>query len=458
MLGKKSLELSKALLATLAYIDSSFYRVADRLHPDMWKNDRKLHQLASAIWHVKEKGGTVSIPTLLANCPDWKAADLRKLQQYVDPKNIELLADEFYGEYRSEKEISIANMAIERLLEGKHYSEVLSECEQKRAEAVHISPTDKNSVITNAIKNAEAAHENDKAIIGIPTGDEGLDKITGGWRNGRYYLIAARPSMGKTTDTLAKAVFAAKEGYPVLFYSLEDDDENIYSKAACYLAGLDYERVGNGMLRPEEFDRFYAAMEEVSNIPFYVEGGSGRIDDILNLARVEKQKKGIKMVVIDYIQLCSTGKRQSRYEEITEISRKIKIAAGKRDLHIPILVLSQLSREVEKRGGAKIPILADLRESGGLEQDADFVSFLWRPERYGMLMDEEGESLEGVGDYIVAKNKNGRIATLRRYFEYPYTHYSDQRFNERAADDMPKLENVQINGNHRGAEDDDLPF
>lgn len=276
-----------------------------------------------------------------------------------------------------------------------------------------------SAVVRQAIEEIEIASQNKTGISGIPTGFRELDKVTAGWQRSDMIVIAARPAMGKTAFVLSMARNTAVDhGMGVALFSLEMSSVQLVKRLIASEARLSAEKLRKGDLAEHEFQQLHTRIAKLSQAPLYIDDTPGiSIFDLRAKCRRLKLQYNIDMVIIDYLQLMTAGGSKgvgSREQEISAISRSIKEIA--KELNVPMIALSQLSRSVEQRGGDKRPILSDLRESGAIEQDADIVSFIYRPEYYGFDTDENGESNKGVGEIIIAKHRNGSLENVRLRF------------------------------------------
>jgi replicative DNA helicase len=266
-------------------------------------------------------------------------------------------------------------------------------------------------------------------MVGIPFGVSEFDRIVGGWRRGKLYVVAARPGMGKSIVALQSARIASEEG-TTLFVSLEMGRKELVDRLLASLSGIDSELISSGKISANSDNerRLFEAKQEASKLELYLHAASSlSILELLALARRmhHKSEGGLKMLVVDYIQLMSgSGKKgQSREQEISEISRGLKNIAI--ELDIPVIALSQLSRAVETRGGDKRPMLSDLRESGSIEQDADLVLFLLRLGYYGITQDEEGNDIGNLCEMIIAKHRGGRLGIAKAGANLPNMIFND---------------------------------
>lgn len=278
---------------------------------------------------------------------------------------------------------------------------------------------DMTSVVKIAIEEIEKARQNTDGISGVPSGFYELDKVTAGWQRSDMIVIAARPAMGKTAFVLSMARNTAVDhNMGVAIFSLEMSSVQLVKRLIASEARLSAEKLRKGNLADHEFHQLHARIKKLSTAPIYIDDTPGiSVFDLRAKCRRLKLQYNIEMVIIDYLQLMSAGSSKgqgNREQEISTISRSIKEIA--KELNIPVIALSQLSRSVEQRGGDKRPVLSDLRESGAIEQDADIVSFIYRPEYYGFHEDENKNPNAGVGEIIIAKHRNGALNNVRLRF------------------------------------------
>jgi replicative DNA helicase len=285
-----------------------------------------------------------------------------------------------------------------------------------------------SSLAAKAQKQIEELRKKEDGLTGVPTGFTELDRLTSGFQPSDLIILAARPGMGKTALVLSLARNAAAEfGKPVAMFSLEMSALQLAQRVIAMEAEISGSKMRNGQLEDYEWEQLNAALERVSEIPIYIDDTPGiNIFELRAKARRLKMQHDIQIIIIDYLQLMSGGgdnQRGNREQEVSAISRALKGLA--KELSVPIIALSQLSRAVEVRGGSKRPQLSDLRESGSIEQDADIVAFIYRPEYYGIDEDEEGQSLKGTAEVIVAKHRHGALKTVRLRFIDEFARFSD---------------------------------
>lgn len=262
---------------------------------------------------------------------------------------------------------------------------------------------------------------------GLTTPITNLTSKTGGWRDSELIIIAARPAMGKTAFILKCLLHTVEQQIPAAIFSLEMSKEKLTDRLLSMEAKVDGDKFNIHGLSRNDMELIEPAAARLEKLPLYIDDDASlTIHQFQVKAKRLASKFGVKLIVVDYLQLMSgTGKGKNREQEISEISRGLKITA--KELNIPIIALSQLSRAVETRGGSKRPLLSDLRESGAIEQDADMVGFLFRPEYYGQSEwdDYDMASTAGECEYIIAKNRNGGLVRNRMKFEGRFTLFSD---------------------------------
>ncbi len=285
------------------------------------------------------------------------------------------------------------------------------------------SLTPLSHVIKDAFTQIERNYERKELITGLPTGLRDVDKLTMGFQPSDLIIIAGRPSMGKTSLVMNIAENAAIHSkVPAAIFSLEMAREQLAQRLLCSWARIDSTRVRTGAIGEDEWMRLTQAAGELSEAPIYIDDTPQMsVLEMRSKARRLKASKGLGLVVVDYLQLMSgKGKVESREREISEISRSLKAMA--KELHVPVVALSQLNRGVESRND-KRPQMADLRESGAIEQDADLIGFIYRDEVYNKDSTEKG-----IAELIIAKHRNGPIGTTKLRFFAEYTRFETWAF------------------------------
>ena len=272
------------------------------------------------------------------------------------------------------------------------------------------------AVVEVTLDKITKLYENKAGLTGLPTGFRDLDRMTSGLQPSDLILVAARPSMGKTAFTLNIAQnVGVRQHKTVAFFSLEMSQEQLVQRLLCQIAHIDSQKLRTGQLNSdEEWTRLTDACDKLYESPIYTDDTPGiSVAEMRSKARRLKSEHGLDLIIVDYLQLMQGRNAESRQQEISEISRSLKALA--RELKVPLIALSQLSRSVESRQD-KRPMLSDLRESGALEQDADIVSFLYREDYY----DKETEN-QHITEVILAKHRNGPVGSVKLYFKNEFT-------------------------------------
>ena len=299
-----------------------------------------------------------------------------------------------------------------------------------------------DTIVDQAHQLLLQASNREGGLTGVPSGFRKLDDITAGWQPSDLVIIAGRPAMGKTSFALSIAKNVAIDyRKPIAFFSLEMNNVQLVNRLISNVCSIPGNKILNGQLTPDEWERFDSNIRKMQGAPIYVDDTPGlSIFELRTKARRLVREHGIELLMIDYLQLMNAnGMRfNSRQEEVSTISRSLKGLA--KELNIPVLALSQLSRAVEQRDGpeGKRPQLSDLRESGAIEQDADMVLFVHRPEYYHILQDEKGNDLHGMAQIIIAKHRKGATGDVLLNFRGEYTRFSnpeDIDFNAPLPDD-----------------------
>lgn len=264
-----------------------------------------------------------------------------------------------------------------------------------------------------------------KTLTGVDTGFKSLNELTGGWQKPDLIIVAGRPAMGKTSFALCLVRNAAMAGVPVAIFSLEMSEDQLVDRLISIETEIaSAQDLQRGNISQEQFTGIIHKTAKASKYPIYIDDTAGiSISQLRSKAYKLKATKGIGMIVIDYLQLMSGEGKGNREQEISQISRGLKKIA--KELDIPVIALSQLSRSVEQRGGDKKPQLSDLRESGAIEQDADIVIFTHRPEYYGITEYSDGSSTRGVAEIIFAKHRNGALDTAMTRFVGQFTKFKE---------------------------------
>ncbi len=366
--------------------------------------------------HLAEAGGPTYLSQLLNVVPTSKNA-------------------EFYAKIVKEKSmlrrlITVSGEISEEAYDPQAVAEnLIDNAEQRVLQLNQFKTTSPYMRMKDLVKPAIDAlnmlYENHQAVTGIPTGFTRLDEMTSGWQNSDLIIFAARPAMGKTAFCLNVAQYAAYQNRtPVLFFSLEMSHQQLVKRLISAEARIDGAKIRSGFLSEDDFSKLSIAAGVLEDTPIMIDDTPGAsLMEIRSKARKAKSVDNLGLIVIDYLQLITLSadgsKRvESRQQEVSEISKGLKNLA--RELNVPVICLSQLSRKVEERPD-KRPLLSDLRESGSIEQDADIVMFLYRDEYYNPLKEES----KGKGEVIIAKQRNGSIGTALLAFDSSCVKFSN---------------------------------
>lgn len=319
--------------------------------------------------------------------------------------------------------------------------ELLDNSEKKLFEIKEESMTKNYDSVTDliakAIKEIEESKGETEGLTGIPTGFTELDRMTSGWQKSDLIILAARPGMGKTAFVLSMARNAAVlANKAVAIFSLEMSSLQLTKRLIASEAELSSEKIRSGKLEEHEWQQLHTKISTIEDAKLYIDDTPAlSVLELKAKARRLKRQKGLDLIIIDYLQLMraeeSTKNGGNREQEISYISRSLKGLA--KELDIPVIALAQLSRAVEQRQD-KRPVLSDLRESGSIEQDADLVTFIYRPEYYGVTQDEEGNDNEGLTEIIIRKHRNGSPGTVNLKFVKHFGKFADWGYSDYGAD------------------------
>ncbi len=302
-------------------------------------------------------------------------------------------------------------------------------------------------LIEKALTRMEELSSKEAGLSGIPSGFVKLDRITSGWQPSDLVIIAARPSMGKTAFMLSMARnMAVEHNKPVAVFSLEMSSLQLVNRLIVSETELPAEKIRNGHLEKYEWEQLEIKLKNLVNAPIFIDDTPAiSVFELRAKARRLKLQYKIELLVVDYLQLMTgpPDNMGSREQEVSSISRSLKAIA--KELDIPIIALSQLNRSVELRSGDKRPQLSDLRESGAIEQDADIVIFIHRPERFGLTEDSQGRSTIGIADIIIAKHRNGAVGDIQLRFKSEQAKFTELDFDfAEAIYDIPEAGTVKF--------------
>ncbi|MCM3570715.1 replicative DNA helicase [Neobacillus mesonae] len=431
VIGAVFLEPSSLTLASEILIPEDFYRAAhQKIFNVMLKlNDEgkavdliTVTEELSAANLIEDIGGVSYLSEVAASVPT--AANIEYYARIVEEKSllrrlIRTATNIAQDGYTREDEVeTVLNDAEKNILEV---------AQRKNAGAFH----NIKDVLVRTYDNIELMHARAGDITGIPTGFAELDRMTAGFQRNDLIIVGARPSVGKTAFALNIAQnVAIKANETVAIFSLEMGAEQLVMRMLCAEGNIDAQRLRTGSLTDDDWGKLVMAMGSLSNAPIFIDDTPGvKVNEIRAKCRRLKQEHGLGMILIDYLQLVlGSGKSgENRQQEVSEISRSLKQLA--RELQVPIIALSQLSRGVEQRQD-KRPMMSDIRESGSIEQDADIVAFLYRDDYY----DKESEN-KNIIEIIIAKQRNGPVGTVSLAFVKEYNKFVnlERRFDDAMA-------------------------
>lgn len=439
-LGKlppQALDLEDAILGALMLEKNALTTVVEFLRPDHFYSDQH-KEIYLAIVDLFKNSEPVDMRTVVAQ--------LRKVGK------LELVGGAFYIAELTSKVSSAANieyhsriiieMAIKRELiqiasivhqdayeDTTDVFELLDKAEQSIFK-ISDSNLRKNydsmkSLMFKAVKELQERKNHKDGLTGVPSGFSKLDRVTSGWQKADLVIIAARPGMGKTAFVVSALRNAAIDfNIPVAMFSLEMSSLQLVNRLISAEAELESEKIKRGNLADHEWQQLVHKTTRLSSAPIFIDDTPAlSILELRAKCRRLKAEHNVQLIVVDYLQLMKGEAGGNREQEIASISRALKGIA--KELDVAVLALSQLSRGVETRGGDKRPQLSDLRESGSIEQDADIVMFLYRPEYYKITMDEDNVPTQGMAEVIVAKHRNGSLDTVKLKFIGKYTKFAD---------------------------------
>lgn len=350
--------------------------------------------------------------------------------------NIEYHARIIMQKYLNRCLIEVASETLSKAYdESNDIFELLDQTEQELFKLSEDHLRKNADSITNLLKKSIQEIEDLKnktdGITGVPSGFTALDQVTGGWQKSDLIIVAARPSMGKTAFILTAVRNAAvQKNKAVAIFSLEMSSLQLTNRLLSGEAELNSDKLRKGYLNEADWKQLHAKIGLLSQAPIFIDDTPAlSILELRGKCRRLKQQHNIELIVVDYLQLMqgSTDKGGNREQEISQISRALKNIA--KELNVPVIALSQLSRAVETRGGDKRPMLSDLRESGSIEQDADMVMFLYRPEYYNLTIDDNGNSTVGLAEVLIKKNRNGSLSNIPLRFIGKYAKFTDLEQN-----------------------------
>lgn len=487
-LPPQALELEEAVLGAMMIDKKGVDEVIDILQSDAFYKDAHKH-IFEAIFQLFTDSQPIDLLTVSSQLKKNAKLDLaggdfyliQLTQKISSSAHIEFHSRIILQKYIQRSLIKISSEIIEDSYdETTDVFDLLDKAESKLYEVtqgnIKRSSETAQSLVIQAKKRIEEI-ANKEGLSGIATGFEKLDKITSGWQPSDLIIIAARPGMGKTAFVLSMARNIAIDfGHPVALFSLEMSSVQLITRLISSETGLSSEKLRTGKLEKHEWEQLSIKVKNLEKAPLYIDDTpSLSIFDLRAKARRLASQHGIKLIIVDYLQLMTAGGSNgkgmgNREQEISTISRNLKALA--KELEVPVIALSQLSRAVETRGSSKRPLLSDLRESGAIEQDADIVSFIYRPEYYKIEEwdDDEQSPTEGQAEFIIAKHRNGSLENIRLKFIGSLGKFDNLEEYSGSYDDLPSKMNHDDNpfltrnlpsandAFGSSANDDDVPF
>lgn len=422
----QAVDLEEAVLGALMLDREAVNDVIDLLSPESFYKDQ--HQkIFKTIQVLFQQSEPIDILTVTEQLKKDGVLDVVGGPQYIAQLTNRVASSanvEFHGRIISQKHIlrELIRISSETLKDAYDNTtdvfDLLDRTEQNLfsvAEGnIRRSYDSLSDLMHKALKQIEEAQNKEGSVTGIETGFSELDKVTGGFQPSDLIVLAARPGMGKTAFVLSMARNSAVDfNRPVAVFSLEMSNLQLVNRLIASESELDADKLKKGNLKDYEWEQLNAKIDRLSEAPILIDDTPAlSVFELRAKCRRLKAQFDIQMVIIDYLQLMTTGGdgKGNREQEISTISRSIKSIA--KELNVPIIALSQLNRSVETRGGDKKPQLSDLRESGAIEQDADMVMFIYRPEYYDIKETAEGRPTDGLGELIIAKHRNGALTTV----------------------------------------------
>ncbi|MEP6676331.1 MAG: replicative DNA helicase [Ferruginibacter sp.] len=427
----QSKELEEAVLGAIMLEKSAFDTVVEILKPECFYSDAN-QRIYRAMQGLAQKSLPIDLLTVVEELKFREELELvggpyyvsKLTNAVVSSANIDAHSRIILQKFIQRELIRISGEIIGDAYEDSiDVFDMLDDAESKLFEITnnHLRKNfdDINTVLVKTIQRIEDMRNRDEDITGVTSGFPSLDKVTYGWQPTDLIILAARPAVGKTAFALNLARSAAmnsKKPTAVAFFSLEMSSSQLVQRILSAESEIWLEKISRGKLEEHEMKQLYKnGIERLSNAPIFIDDTAAlNIFELRAKCRRLKNKHNVGLIIIDYLQLMSGGsdRNTNREQEISKISRDLKGLA--KELQVPIIALSQLSREVEKRkDGNKMPQLSDLRESGAIEQDSDMVMFLYRPEYYDITANEFGESNKGETHVRIAKHRNGSLETIK---------------------------------------------
>lgn len=458
-------DVEKAVLGALMIDKDAYAVVCETLRPESFYEPRN-QMVYTAIRDLSMAERPVDILTVTEQLAKQGTLDEVGGPGYVTELSSRVASSaniEYHANIIAQKSLARQLISFASVVETKAFDETIDVEElMQEAEGSLFELSQRNMrkdytaidpVLSQAVKVIQAAAANTDGLTGVSTGYYKLDDITSGWQASDLVIIAGRPAMGKTSFALSMAKnIAADMKTPMAFFSLEMSNVQLVNRLISNACEIQGSKILNGQLSRDEWDRLDKRIVNLQGAPLFIDDTPGlSVFELRTKARRLVREHGVKLIMIDYLQLMNAnGMRfSSRQEEVSTISRSLKGLA--KELDIPILALSQLNRGVESREGleGKRPQLSDLRESGAIEQDADMVIFVHRPEYYHIYQDDNGRDLHGMAQIIIAKHRKGATGDVMLTFRGEYTRFEnpeDKNLGNRAPIGGGEILGSKVNG------------
>ena len=440
-LQPQAIDIEKVVLGALMIDKDAFSVVSEILRPETFYEPRH-KKIFTAIQTLNMDENPVDIMTVTNELAKEGTLDDVGGPTYIVDLTSHVASSahiEYHAKILQQKYLARQLISFASIIETKAFDpmvdtdELMQEAEGKLFELsqknMRQDYTQIDPVITQAVDIIQKASGNKTGLTGIPSGFTKLDDITSGWQKSDLVIIAGRPAMGKTSFALSIAKNVAVDyRTPVAFFSLEMNNVQLVDRLISNVCEIEGKKIMNGQLSQDEWARLDHNIKKLTGAPLYIDDTPGMsIFELRTKARRLVREKGVQLIMIDYLQLMNANGARfgNRQEEVSTISRSLKGLA--KELDIPIIALSQLNRTVESREGleGKRPQLSDLRESGAIEQDADMVLFVHRPEYYHLYQDEKGNDLRGKAQILIAKHRKGATGDVLLSFQGQYTRFAN---------------------------------
>ena len=473
-LQPQAIELEEAVLGALMIDNESLSDTIDSLQPEyFYKLDNQ--KIFEAIINLFNNSKPVDILTVSEELKRMNALDSVGGMIYISQltNNISSSSNtEFHARIIAEKFIKRSLISISNNIIGDAFNDtidifdLLNTAEEKLfnvTEGTLRKSYDKMSIlIKGALDNIEVLRQKEDGLSGVPSGFSKLDRVTSGWQNSDLVIVAARPGMGKTAFALSMARnIAISHEKAIGFFSLEMSSEQLVSRLIASEAELSASKLRRGDLKDYEMVQLHEKIKQLSDAQIYIDDTPAlTVFELRAKARRLVKNHNVEIIIIDYLQLMSAGGNAgNREQEISTISRSLKGIA--KELKIPVIALSQVNRGVESRTGtgSKRPMLSDLRESGAIEQDADIVTFIYRPEYYKIYEWDNGDDSRSQAEIIIAKHRNGALENVRLKFTAEFAKFSDIDYFDNFSSNLEDESMIStVSSSMNNENDDKTPF